>query len=259
MVFLDLDTVLNTIFNPVFQPLLNFSPLLALIVLAFLISLLITLVYKYFTNQDEMKRLKDQQKDFQTKMKELRSKPEEMMKVQKEAMKINFEYMKHSFKPTLITMIPIIIIFSWMGAHLAYEPIYPGETYSITAMFKEGAIGETELIPDEGTELLSEVKQEINSAATWNLKSTAGEHILSVKAGKEKQVKDVLITTKMEYAEPFAEFQHSDIQRITIDYNKLKPFGSKFSLFGWYPGWLAVYIIFSIGFSLGMRKLLKIY
>lgn len=256
-------TFLDPIFNPVFQPVLNYSPhygpLIALIILAFIISLLITIVYKYFTNQEEMKRLKDQQKEFQNKMKELRSNPEEMMKKQKEAMKVNFEYMKHSFKPTLITMIPIIIIFSWMSAHFAYEPIYPGETYSVTALFKEGATGETELIPDEGTELLSDAKREINSVATWDLKSTAGEHILSVKAGKEKQVKNVLITTKMEYAEPFAEFQHSDIQRITIDYNKLKPFGSKFSLFGWYPGWLAVYIIFSIVFSLGLRKLLKIY
>ncbi|MEW5897485.1 MAG: EMC3/TMCO1 family protein [Nanoarchaeota archaeon] len=257
MVFLD------PVFNPVFQPLLNYSPLLTLLALSFIISLLITLVYKYFTNQDEMKRLKEQQKEFQKKMKDLRSNPNEMMKVQKEAMKANLEYMKHSFKSTLITLIPIIIIFSWMNAHLAYEPIYPEETYSVTALFREGAAGEAELVADEGTELLSAAKQEINGAVrgdlTWDLKSTAGEHILSVKAGKEKQVKNVLITKKMEYAEPFAEFQHSDIQRITINYNKLKPFGSSFSLFGWYPGWLAAYIVFSIAFSLGLRKIMNVY
>ena len=42
-------------------------------------------------------------------------------------------------------------------------------------------------------------------------------------------------------------------------YNKkVKPLGNV-SLFGWKPGWLGVYIIFSIIFSMVLRKLLKIH
>ena len=178
---------LDPLFNPVLLPLLNKSPFLGILLLAFVISLLITLVYKYFTNQEEMKRLKEQQKEFQRRMKELKSNPEEMMSVQKEAMKTNMEYMKHSFKATLITMLPVLIIFGWMTAHLAYEPIYPNEKYSITAQFAPGVSGEAELSVDEETTLQSEAKQTIEGAhATWRLQSSSGEHFLTVKLGDEK-------------------------------------------------------------------------
>jgi len=98
---------LDPILNPVLLPLLNWSPFWGICLVAFIISLLITLAYKLFTNQNEVKRLKEEQKEFQKRIKELRQNPEEMMKVQKDAMKKNMEYMKHSFKPTLITMLPI--------------------------------------------------------------------------------------------------------------------------------------------------------
>ena len=50
-----------------------------------------------------------------------------------------------------------------------------------------------------------------------------------------------------------------DIKKIEIGYNKLKPLGQKFSLFGWQPGWLGIYIILSIISSMALRKVLNIY
>lgn len=249
----------DPVLNPVLQPLLNASPVSVIIGVSLLVSVLITLVYKYMTNQNEMKRLKEQQKEFQKRMKELRSNPDEMMKVQKEAMKANMEYMKQSLKPTLITMLPIILIFTWMAGHLSYEPVYPDEQYSITAAFKDGVTGKAELLADEGTKLSSEAAQEIkDGSVTWNLKSDMGEHALTVKVGETQQQKKVLITKELKYEEAVSLYQHSDIEKIAVNYNKLKPLG-QLSLFGWQPGWLGIYFLFSIVFSLGLRKVLKIY
>src|SRR3989344_4844831 len=255
MVFLD------PVLNPVLQPLLNMSPLLTVVVLALFISLVITLSYKFLTNQSQMKELKEKQKGCQKKMKELRSDSGEMMKMQKEAMSANMEYMKHSLKPTLITMLPIILIFGWMTAHLSFEPIYPGEPYSITAEFTDGVTGQAELVVDEGTELLSETKQDINSAVTWNLKSEEGAHLLTVKHGDNEQQKKVLITTELEYEQAISVYPHSSIEKVTVNYNKLKPLGPTFTvpLFNWQPGWLGLYLILSIVFSLALRKWLNIY
>jgi uncharacterized membrane protein (DUF106 family) len=206
-----------------------------------------------------MKRLKDQQKEFQQKMKELRSNPEEMMKVQKEAMKVNMEYMKHSFKPMLITMIPVLLIFGWMAGHLSYEPIYPNETYGITAYFKEGVNGTAILIPDNQTTLVDAAEQDIvNGTVIWNLKSAEGLRTLIVKSGSTEQKKEVLITTKMTSSEALTMYAHSDIERIQINYKDLKPLGG-LSIFGWHPGWVGLYIILSMIFSLGLRKVFKLY
>ena len=245
--------------DPVLTPVLDLGPFWAILILGITISLLITLVYKYVTDQKKMKGMKEQQKDFQKKMKGLRDNPAEMMKVQKEAMKVNMEYMKNSFKPTLITMLPILLIFGWMAAHLSYEPIYPGETYSVTAEFLEGIKGEAELFASEGTEIIGLSKQTIEDAqVTWELKSSAGEHPLTIKIGDEERVKKVLITTELKYEEQFTTYEHSDVKQITINYNKLKPLGT-FKIFGWQPGWLGLYIIFSLIFSMSLRKILKIY
>jgi uncharacterized membrane protein (DUF106 family) len=253
------ENVLDPVFNPILQPLLNKSPFLAILILAVVISVVIVIVYKLMTDQKQMKEMKDQQKESQKKMKELKDNPAEMMKVQKEAMKMNMEYMKKSFKPTLVTMIPILLIFGWMAGHFSYEPIYPGETFSVTADFLEGIKGEAELIPDQGTELISEAKQEISEAkASWKLKSTAGEHAIKVKVGDSIEEKEILITTEVKIAPILKTYEHSDIKSISIDYKTLKPLGD-FDIFGWRPGWLGLYIIFSLIFSMSLRKLLKIY
>ena len=246
--------------DPVFGPLLKLGPFWAIFIMAFGISLIITLVYKWVTDQNMMKKLKEEQKEYQKKIKTLKENPSEMMKVQKQAMKKNMEYMKHSFKPTLITMLPIILIFGWMSANLAFEPIFPNETYSITAYFEQGVTGEVTLVPDKGTTLLSSATQKTKDSVVWRLKSPiAGTHLLQLKHSNQTYNKEVLITRNLKIVDQFVTFEKSDLKSIAINYKKLKPLGQSFNIFDWYPGWLAIYIILSIVFSMGLRKALKIY
>jgi uncharacterized membrane protein (DUF106 family) len=254
-------TFLDPVFNPVFLPLLHFNVFIGIIILSALITLLVTLGYKFFSNQDEMKRLKERQKEFQAEMKSLRDKPEEMMKVQKEAMSVNFEYMKHSFKPMLITMLPVLIIFSWMAGHLSFEPIYPGESYSVTAVFKEGAGGKAMISVSDGVEVLNEKEQEIKDGkVTWSLRSAKeGEYNITIVQGTVKQSRQIIVSKELKVADALMVFSHSDIEQINVNYAKLRPLGNKASLFGWYPGWLAWYLVFSIVFSIGLRKVMNVY
>ncbi|OYT41536.1 hypothetical protein B6U80_01185 [Candidatus Pacearchaeota archaeon ex4484_26] len=89
-------------------------PAVFMIVISFIISIFITLIYKYATNQQEMKRLKDELKELQKKAKEHKNEPEKVLEIQKELASKNLEYMKHSFKPMIYTFIPIIIVFWWL-------------------------------------------------------------------------------------------------------------------------------------------------
>ena len=86
---------LDPVFNPVLLPLINLNPFWGIVILSLGISLLIVVIYKFVTDQKEMKRLKDEQKEYQKKLKSLKSNPAEMMKVQKEAMKQNLAYTTH--------------------------------------------------------------------------------------------------------------------------------------------------------------------
>jgi uncharacterized membrane protein (DUF106 family) len=94
--------------------LINSNPVISIVAISFTITLAMTLVTKYFTDQKLMKELKVKQKELQKKLKEKKGDLELQKKIQKEMMGYSMELMKHSFKPMIITFIPIILIFWWI-------------------------------------------------------------------------------------------------------------------------------------------------
>lgn len=106
--------VFDSFFNAIFGSLISWNPLIALIIISFILTLLITIAYKYLTDQEVMKSLKLEIKEFQKQIKESKNDTAKMMELNKRSMEKNMQYMMKSFKPTLITLIPIIIIFNWI-------------------------------------------------------------------------------------------------------------------------------------------------
>jgi len=248
------------ILNPIFSPLLKLPVFWAILLISLLIALLITLIYKWMTDQHLMKTLKQDIKNFQKEMKDLKDKPQEFMKVQKKAMKTNMKYMMHSLKPTLITFIPIIIIFSWLNANLAYEPINPGHEFTTSALFEQEANGNIKLITPEGIEILNNNTQQIiDNKAEWTLKGTTGNYILEYQFNDKNYQKELLITEQRDYEEPIKVIKEGKLEELVVDHKKVKPLS--FTRIPWVKnwGWLGTYIIFSIIFSMSLRKILKIH
>ncbi|MFH1065065.1 MAG: EMC3/TMCO1 family protein [Nanoarchaeota archaeon] len=98
-------------------PLFKLPEPFPILMISLILTLATTLIYKYATDQEVMKTLKDDMKAMQAEMKTLKEHPEKMMALQKEAMQKNMKYMMKSFKPMLITFIPIVFIFGWMRGH----------------------------------------------------------------------------------------------------------------------------------------------
>ncbi len=102
------------------------NPQLSIVALSFLVTLVMTLITKKFTNQSRMKELKEIQKACQIKLKQdgVKGNVEEMGKIQKQMMECSMELMKHSFKPMLITFIPLLLFFWWIRG--IYNLVLPG-------------------------------------------------------------------------------------------------------------------------------------
>ncbi len=103
------------------------NPRISIIIAGFIVTLVMTLVTKYFTDQKRLKELKAKQKEHEKKMKEHQAKGdmESYNKLQKEVLQQIPEMMKHSFKPILITFLPIILMFSWLRS--IYSPTELGQ------------------------------------------------------------------------------------------------------------------------------------
>lgn len=256
--------VFDTLLNPVFSPLLKLPPVVSILIISFVISLIITIVYKYMTDQTMMKDLKMRQKEFQKKMKTLKKEPEKMMAVQKQAMEVNMKYMKQSFKPTIITFLPIIIIFGWLNANMAFYPIMPDQEFTATALFKDGFTGDVSISVPEDVDVLGDNTKEINGGMVeFSLKGEEGDYLIVLDYEGKSYDKELTITNDNRYAPVNKVFKKEPIRSITLGNEKLiaiNLFGNEEG--GWGKGrfgWLATYIIFSLVFSLGLRKLMKLY
>lgn len=243
----------ESLVNPVFNPLLRLGPLATVIILSFLVSVLMVFIYKWMTNQDEMKIMKRDIKKYQKQMREYRKEPEKMMAIQKKVTALNMKYLKESFKPTLVTFIPIIIIFGWMNAHLYYEPISPGDKFDVDVFltsFNKGGVLSVDI--PEGIEVIGSLSKDVSSEIeTFSFKGSAGEYWLSFSFLNDSVQKNVIISDDLQYAPPIENFEDKSISQVVVKQERLKV------LFG--LSWLWTYIIFAVFLSMFLRKLLKVY
>ena len=84
-------------------------PLESLLVLSFIATLIFTLVYKFFSNQESIKISKEKTKELQGRIKNEKD-PDKIMEINKEMLEASMGNLRHSMKPMLITL-PLAIAF----------------------------------------------------------------------------------------------------------------------------------------------------
>lgn len=237
-------------------PFLRLPALWAIAGLSLVLTIIITFIYKWVTDQHLMKTLKDDLKKFQQEMKEFKHDPQKVLEVQKRAMETNMKYMMHSFKPMLITMLPVLIIFGWLNANFAYLPIMPDTEFSVSAIFDKSAVGEVSLVLPEELVLLSDPVQPIvDDQASWFLKGSAGDYLLEFEYEGKTFNRELLITSEQDYKPVDFAVKNSNLKILRVNNQKLTPL----SIFGWRIGWLGTYIIFSMVFNIILRRLLGVH
>ena len=248
--------------DPIMSPFLALPPFWSIFILSLLISLVITIIYKYMTNQPLMKSLKEEMKKYQAQMKKEKDSPEKMLAIQKKAMDANMKYMMESFKPTLVTFIPIIIVFGWMSANFAAEPLTPGSEFDITVILKNNVYGTIELIVPEKNNSISltdpatALRQINQTSIMYHVKAyDAGKwNIITKVNNKTEYPAEVIISQSNVGKEKFTSFTGKEIKSIQVGYPKKQVL----NIFGFELGWLGTYIILSILFSLGLRRLMNL-
>jgi uncharacterized membrane protein (DUF106 family) len=110
--------------SPLEPVLFGLKPSHFLFGISIILSIFVTLVYKYMTDQTLMRELKKDLKKYQKQMKEHRSDATKVSEVSKKSMAVNMKYMHQSMKPMLITMLPFLGIFTWLRSNFAETIMY---------------------------------------------------------------------------------------------------------------------------------------
>lgn len=267
--------IIDPFLNAVFSPLLKIPSIFGIMIVSLLVTFIITIIYKYTTDQQLLKSVKENQKKLQEEMKKNRDNPKKLMKLQREAMSSSMEMMRESFKSMLYTFIPILILFGWIATHFAFAPLTIGQEFNVSVYAKNTANGLVTINTPDGLKLIS--NKEVNfteGKATFVLNTEKeGIYNLTFKHNNEVYDKKVVVgpldsnlkDKKMKktwidyiYGSNEGYMVSGEVYQIEVKYSKIQPFGD-FSLFGWHPKWLGTYIIFSLVFSIVLRKVMNVY
>ena len=265
--------MVNSFLDPILGWLLYFHPALAVLIISLLVSVITTLAIKLLTDQTLMKDLRDELKELQKQMKELRNKPNKLAEINTKFMETNMKYMSHSMRPTLYTFIPIILVFGWLNAHM-YYPLMPSEPFQVTIEFSKEIDDSITLKMPESLNEIEEPKI-MEKKATWFLSGDKGTYMLEAQYRNTTYEKQILIdenentyvqaekSLKIPGTLFFTSTDENGANRIIVSNDKIRPFKNMPLIqdIPWINNWtwLGAYVLFSLIFSMALRRALKIY
>lgn len=249
--------IIETLNTTYLSWLINMPYFWSILIVSLVVTVLTTLIYKFATNQAELKRIKEDMKRYQEEAKKhSKTNPKKAMELQKKMFSLSGDQMKHSFSSMIYTFLPVILIFGWMSASLAYQPILPGQEFDIT-IYSENAqltsVPELKILDNKTVQLDNQL------VTVFTLQGAdAGKYTIQLEKAGVKNAFEVLITSEQRYYGPVFNFKNSILNKAVVSNAEVKPLGN-FSIFGWLPGWLGTYMILTIILSSLVRKLLKVY
>lgn len=94
--------------------LIQANPRIGILVLSLLVTLFVTIISYYVTDRNLMRDIKARQKSLKEEMKKYRDNPQKMMELNKQMMADFPHQMKQSLKVSMITIIPLLLVFNWL-------------------------------------------------------------------------------------------------------------------------------------------------
>ena len=95
-------------------PIIIQHPKPAILIIYLLVTIFITIISYYVTDRNLMKEIKEKQKRLKEEMKIHKDNPQKMMEINKQMMEDFPKQMKQSMKISVITIIPLLLLFNWL-------------------------------------------------------------------------------------------------------------------------------------------------
>lgn len=117
-----IKNIAHSLLDPSVGALMDWNLTYGTLIVFFIITLITTIVQKYFTDQETLRAKKKEQKDIQKEMQKYRDNPSKILELNKNSMKIMGEVMTLGMKSSFITIIPLILLFRWFMDYFAQIP-----------------------------------------------------------------------------------------------------------------------------------------
>jgi uncharacterized membrane protein (DUF106 family) len=118
--------VLESVFNFLFGWTINFNQTFAIFFVTAVFTLLSTLVYKFTTKQDMIKKLKEETKQMNKEIRSSVNNPKKVKEIEKKLWENNITLFKQNLIPMIITLVPFLLLFGWLKTafEVYTEPLF---------------------------------------------------------------------------------------------------------------------------------------
>jgi len=269
------NSVFGKIFEFIFFPFKNLSPWIGMILISFLTGLLMLLIFRYTSNQEGIRKVKNKIKAHLLELRLFKDSLALSLKAQGNILRYNLKYIGYSGKPLLVMIIPLILILIQLNFWFGYQSLKEGEETILKVKLKEDQnildlnlkLEPPPSLTIETPPLRIEEEKEIN----WRLRAREkGLHVLNLRINGQSFIKKVAVAQK-----PLTKISPLKVQRNFIDelfnpgetpLSKKLPVKSievkypakHMYLFGWGIHWLIVYFALSIIFGFAFKGVFKV-
>ena len=121
--FTPIKESIHSILDPTAGSLLNWNANIGMLIIAFFITFILTLLQKYTTDQDTLRQIKKEQKLLQEEMKKYKENPDKLMELQKKSLDFIPRTMDITMRPLIFTAIPVILFLRWFADYFSQNPV----------------------------------------------------------------------------------------------------------------------------------------
>jgi len=244
----------------------------AILIISVGTSLLLTLVRRRTTNQDQLRRCRNdvrRLKQLIREAKRAKDKPA-VRRMRSTLATVNAVRLKAELKPLLAAIVPILLLAIWAIERLDYIPPRAHEELTVRAYYPVSSVGRlTHMVPPDAMEMRSEAIQVVeidpidraNGVASWTLRPAPGSDSSELVIRHQGQaVRHVVRVGGRIYAPPVAVHNGGRILATEVVLRRVKFLGivPGIPAIG-FPPWLVAYLIIVIPLVPVSRRLLKVY
>ena len=269
------NSIFGKIFEILFFPFRAMSPWVAMILISFLTALLMLFVFRYTSNQEGIREVKNRIKAHLLEIRLFKDSLTISLKAQGWILRCNLKYIGYSAKPLLVMIVPLLLILIQLNLWFGYQSLSPGQEAVLKAEMQEDlSLLDTEFMIETSSGLEVEtppLRIEEDLEVNWRIRAKeAGIHELKFVLNGEEFVKKVAVAQK-----PLSKISSVKVHRnfmselfnpgeppipggIPVRSIEIKYPSKHMNLFGWRIHWIIVYFALSILFGFSFKGVFKV-
>lgn len=248
--------VITKMFDAFYTPFRSVHPFWGLLVMSVVTGVVLLFVFKYTTNQKQMKIVKDRIKMHFIELRLYQDDMGVVWKTQGRILKQNLQYVRLVIIAAIVIIIPVVFVMIDMDYRFGHRPLGPGEAAIVKVKLAgRGGLPDVDLIAPEGVVVETpRLRIPVEREVDWRVHGTQpGQFDLSVLVDGQQLTKRLTVGKVFPSLSEKPLPKGSMVESIEVAYPT-----RQFRFDSWIGHWLALFCVFSLAVGFGLKGVFNV-